>query len=89
MKKFTKRYIWISLLFLLLFVAVTYLPNINHLGYYNDDWWQIYGGENFGTERFTEMYSSDRPARAFLHAPLFSLFGSQILPYQLLALGIR
>ncbi len=89
MKKFTKRYIWISLLFLLLFVAVTYLPNINHLGYYNDDWWQIYGGENFGTDRFTEMYSSDRPARAFLHAPLFSLFGSQILPYQLFALGIR
>lgn len=89
MKRFMKRYIWISLLFLLLYLAVTYLPNINHLGYYNDDWWQIYGGENFGTERFTEMYSSDRPARAFLHAPLFSLFGSQILPYQLLALAIR
>lgn len=89
MKKFTKRNIWISLLFLLIFLAVTYLPNINHLGYYNDDWWQIYGGENFGTERFTDMYSSDRPARAFLHAPLFSLFGSQILPYLLLVLGIR
>jgi len=89
MQKLSNRFSWIALLFLLLFLFVTYLPNINHLGYYNDDWWQIYGGENFGTERFTEMYSSDRPARAYLHAPLFSLFGSQMMPYQLLALAIR
>ncbi len=89
MQKLSNRFSWIALLFLLLFLFVTYLPNINHLGYYNDDWWQIYGGENFGTERFPDMYRSDRPARAYLHAPLFSFFGSQIMPYQLLALAIR
>lgn len=79
----------IAILFLLVFLCITYLPKINHLGFYNDDWWQIYGAENFGVERFEAMYSADRPARTYLHAPLFSLFGSEILPYQLLGLGIR
>lgn len=85
----TNRSTWIAILFLLVFLCIAYLPKINHLGYYNDDWWQIYGGENFGTERFSAMYSTDRPARTYLHAPLYSLFGSEILPYQILALGIR
>jgi hypothetical protein len=85
----SNRSTWIAILFLLVFLCITYMPKINHMGYYNDDWWQIYGAENFGTERFTEMYSSDRPARAYVHAPLFSLFGSQIMPYQLLALATR
>ena len=89
MKNNKNRFTWISLLFLILFLAVTYLPNLNHFGYYNDDWWQIYGGETFGIDRFSEMYSSDRPARAFLHAPLFALFGSAILPYQYLSLVLR
>lgn len=88
MKQFTKS-AWFVLIFLFLFLAITYLPDINHFGYYNDDWWQIYGGETFGTQRFAEMYSSDRPARAFLHAPLFAIFGSQILPYQIVSLVLR
>jgi hypothetical protein len=75
--------------FLFLFALIAYAPKIQIFGYYNDDWWQIYGGENFGIQRFPEMYASDRPALAYWHAFLFSIFGSQILPYQILALGIR
>lgn len=89
MKKFLNNPTRISLFFLVIFLAITYLPNINQLGYYNDDWWQIFGAEKYGVERFSEMYSADRPARAFLHAPLYSLFGSQILPYHILGLVIR
>jgi hypothetical protein len=85
----SNRSTWIAILFLLVFLCITYLPKINHIGYYNDDWWQIYGAENFGTQRFEAMYSADRPARMYLHAPLFSLFGSEIFPYQLVGLGIR
>jgi len=89
MQKNVHQKTWIAALFLLLFLAITFLPNINHLGFYNDDWWQVYGGENYGISRFADMYSSDRPARAIVHAPLFALFGSAILPYQILSLVIR
>jgi hypothetical protein len=89
MSKITRHTFWIGAFFLLLFALISYAPKIQSFGYYNDDWWQIYGGENFGIHRFPEMYASDRPARAFIHAPLYTIFGSQILPYQILAITIR
>lgn len=89
MRKLFKNPFFLAALFLFLFAVIAYIPKIQHFGYYNDDWWQIYGGEKFGVERFPEMYTSDRPARAYWHAFLFSLFGANILPYQFLAVGIR
>lgn len=78
-----------AILFLILFGLIAFLPKIQHFGFYNDDWWQIYGAEISGVERFPEMYASDRPVRAYWHALLFILFGSKILPYQILAVFIR
>lgn len=89
MRKLLKNPFFLAALFLFLFAVIAYIPKIQHFGYYNDDWWQIYGGEKFGVERFPGMYTSDRPARAYWHAFLFSLFGANILPYQILAVGIR
>ena len=89
MLKITRNSFWIGVFFLFLFAIISYAPKIQSFGFYNDDWWQIYGGENIGIQRFPEMYASDRPARAYIHAPLFSLFSSNIFPYQILAFMLR
>ncbi len=89
MQKIFKNHFFIAFLFLLLFSVIAFVPKIQHFGFYNDDWWQIFGAENFGLDRFPEMYTSDRPARAYWHAFLYSIFGSNILPYQISAVGIR
>lgn len=89
MFKKNKQKFFVAILFLIFFGLIAFIPKIQNFGYYNDDWWQILGAENFGAVQFPEMYTSDRPARAFWHALLFLLFGIKIFPYQVLAVGIR
>ena len=45
--------------------------------------------EKFGAERFVEIYESDRPLRGYLSYGLYSIFGHNIIPYQILALALR
>ena len=75
--------------YVLAITCLIYLQKVNSMGFYADDWYEIYGGEKFGSDRFFDIYQSDRPFRGVLSSTLYDVFGSQILSYQLLAIGIR
>lgn len=89
MLKNQKSLFWIVSLLLLIITCVTYLQHVDSMGYYADDWYEIYGGEKFGSTRFFEIYASDRPFRGYLSSTLYDLFDSNILYYQILAIGLR
>ncbi|MBA4385817.1 MAG: hypothetical protein C0410_13855 [Anaerolinea sp.] len=83
-RSFFKKY-W-KALFLLFFVsALAYLPNINKLTLYKDDWYYIVDGFFGGPKIFHDMFFIDRPLRGYLWEFIFSLFKTDPLPYQIFA----
>jgi len=86
--KLTKN-AWISLGLLIGISALAYLPLIHKLGYINDDWYLMYDVRVHGSQFFHDMFSSDRPGRAYLMIPLYSLFGLNPLSYNLSAYLFR
>ncbi len=71
------------LLVLLIASAAAYLPLVGKIGYSNDDWYLMYDAHVAGPQIFHAVYSIDRPARAYVLIPLYSLFGENVLPYHL------
>ena len=81
--------IWIEIALMLIVSAVIYLPFINQFGYYNDDWYSMYAARVGGTQTFHEMYSIDRPGRAYVMIPLYKLFQGHPLYYNISAYVFR
>jgi len=69
------------LLVLIVASAVAYLPLIGKIGYSNDDWYLMYDAHVAGPQIFHAVYSIDRPARAYVLIPLYSLFGENTILY--------
>jgi hypothetical protein len=80
---------WLPFLILLLASAVTYLPFVGQIGYSNDDWYLMYGAHVQGAHYFAPAYERDRPMRAFVLAPEYSLFGDNPLPYHVTMYAFR
>ncbi len=75
---------------LLLFVAgLLYLPFIFKFGYYYDDWYLMYAAGAKGPMIFKDIFSVDRPLRALVMIPAYSLFGNNPLYYNLSAFFLR
>lgn len=80
---------WVQSLGLLLIAACAYLPHVQNLGYYNDDWYVMYDAITQGPNFFTNIFESDRPGRApFMHL-LYIFFGSGAIYYHLSAYIFR
>lgn len=76
--------------FALIFVsALAYLPQVGNLGYLNDDWYLMYDGYVAGPDFFHVVFASDRPLRAFLVGPAFSLFGMSPVFYHIAVYSLR
>jgi hypothetical protein len=88
MKK-RKYPIWIELLLMLIIAGAMYLPFINRFGYYNDDWYLMYAARVEGSQVFHEMFSIDRPGRAYVMIPLYELLGDDPLYYNISAFVFR
>jgi hypothetical protein len=69
--------------------AIAYLPFIAHFSYFNDDWYEMYATGVRGPSVFIDIFSIDRPARAFLMIPLYILFGRNPFPYSVSAYLFR
>lgn len=69
--------------------ALVYLPFVFKFGYYFDDWYIMFAAGARGAEAIREIYSIDRPAGALLMSPLYALFGSNPLFYNLSAFMFR
>jgi len=83
MLKRSKISFLLILLVLLITSATAYLPLVGKIGYSNDDWYLMYDAHVAGPQIFHAVYSVDRPARAYVLIPLYSLFGENVLPYHL------
>lgn len=74
---------------LLLLSSLAYLPFAARIGFMNDDWYLIYDAFTQGPGIFHEVFAIDRPVRAYLQIPLFSLFRENVLPYHISGYAIR
>lgn len=74
---------------ILLVSAVAFLPLIGRIGYMNDDWYLMYSAGAYGPEAFASIFSVDRPARALVMIPAYTLFGENPLYYNLSAYVFR
>jgi len=79
----------ISALILIVIAALAYLPLINQIGYSHDDWYLMASARAEGADVFHEIYSVDRPLRAYVLAPAYRLFGQNVLLYNLSAWTFR
>jgi hypothetical protein len=69
--------------------GLAYLPFVGQFGYFNDDWYLMYAAGAKGASVFREIFSIDRPLRAFVMMPAYNLFGANPLLYNLSALFFR
>jgi hypothetical protein len=83
------RTLRIELILVLVVSGLIYLPFLAQFGYYNDDWYSMYAARVAGTNAFHEMYSIDRPGRAYLMIPLYQLFQGNPLYYNISAYVLR
>jgi hypothetical protein len=80
---------WWGVLLIFVVSAIAYLPLVTHIGYLNDDWYQMYDMQVKGVSFYHEIFAIDRPGRALAMIPLFSLFGFNPLWYHLSAFMFR
>jgi hypothetical protein len=84
--KASPRFDW---LVLTIISALAYLPFVYNFGYFNDDWYLMYAAHAQGAGVFTAVYSIDRPLRALVMAPAYTIFGGNPLYYNLSAYLFR
>ena len=80
---------WFSAILIALIGLSLYLPNLNELGYYRDDWNNIFNADSRGADMLVEHYASDRPADGYLLAAAYKVFGPDPTPYLAMNLGCR
>jgi hypothetical protein len=80
---------WLGLALVVLVFCMAYLPFINQLGYYKDDWHMIFAGDSYGSQKIVEEFSIDRPFMGVLNAWTYDLLGDAPLAWNLLAFGAR
>lgn len=79
----------VELVLMLVVSGLIYLPFITQFGYYNDDWYSMYAARVAGPNAFHQMYSIDRPGRAYVMIPLYKLFQGNPLYYNISAYVLR
>jgi hypothetical protein len=80
---------WTFPLALLLICGVGYGLLIGWLGFYQDDWYQIWFGRAFGSQIFVDYYSYERPFIAGLYLLTTPFIGSNPTSWQIFALFTR
>ena len=79
----------LSLILLILVSAIAYLPLVGRFGYYYDDWYLMHSAGANGPSVFWDIFQVDRPYRALVMIPAYSLFGANPLYYNLSAYLFR
>ncbi len=79
----------IILFFLLAVTAIIYLPGMRDLGYYRDDWNNVFNAFTQGADMLIRHYASDRPVDGYLLSQAYTWFGPNPYPYLLVNLACR
>lgn len=78
-----------SITLLSLISVLVYLLFIHRFGYFYDDWYLMYAAGAKGPAVFWDIFAVDRPLRALVMIPAYSLFGANPLYYNLSAFLFR
>ena len=79
----------ISPIIVAVMAALAYLPWISHLGFYRDDWYQLWAGYIYGPDSIVTLFSIDRPFTGLLYSLAYRVLGPSPLPWQLYSFGLR
>ena len=71
--------LYLSVFLLTLISGMMYLLFIRRFGYFNDDWYLMYAAGANGPSVFWDIFSVDRPLRALVMIPAYTLFGANPL----------
>jgi hypothetical protein len=82
-----KKYLYF--LILILIGCITYAPLLSQLGFYRDDWYQLWALKALGAKSLVTLFSIDRPAMGYLYAATSSLLGTRPLYWHLYSLALR
>ncbi len=88
-KSLLRSELFLSLVLILLAAGAAYMVYLSQIGYTNDDWYLMYAAKTGGPGYFNSIFSFDRPLRALVLAPAYSLFGDSPLLFNLSALVLR
>lgn len=80
---------WFAAALIVMIGLALYLPNLNELGYYRDDWNNLFNADSRGAEMLIDHYASDRPADGYLLSAAYQVFGPNPTPYLAINLGCR
>ena len=81
--------VFVEYVLLALISALVYLIFAQKFGYFNDDWYLMYAAGAKGAGVFWDIFSIDRPLRALVMIPAYTLFGANPLYYNLSAFLFR
>lgn len=85
----SKKSILLVVVLLLAVCLLTYLPGMTQLGFYRDDWNNLFNAYTQGADMLIQHYQSDRPADGYLLRSAYQLFGPRPYPYLLACLACR
>jgi hypothetical protein len=81
----SSRKVGLDIALILVVSALTFLPHVQGLTFYRDDWYYIMDGQLAGADAFLTMFQIDRPARGLVFLLEFMLFGTHPIGYHLSA----
>src|SRR5574338_624469 len=74
-------------LLVVIFLAFGLLAS--QLGFYQDDWQEVWFARSFGPSIFIRFFANERPFNAWVHILTHSLAGDRMLNWHLLAMAAR
>jgi hypothetical protein len=80
---------WTAIGLVSLVAVLTYGLLIPWLGFYRDDWYQLWAGLTLGPRSIVTLFSIDRPVMGYTYAATFSLLRDSAIAWQLYALFLR
>jgi hypothetical protein len=81
--------VWVSIGLIAFVTLLTYGVLIFQLGFYRDDWYQLWTFQAQGPAGLVALFQSDRPLVGYLYALVYQLIGTTPLGWHIYALIIR
>jgi hypothetical protein len=69
--------------------AVIFLPFVNRLGFYRDDWYMLWSANVRGADSIIDLFSIDRPFMGYTYALTYRLLGNTPFTWQLYSYTLR
>jgi hypothetical protein len=80
---------WLAIGLISLVALLAYAPLLARLGFYRDDWYQLWAGETLGRRSIITLFSIDRPFMGYTYAAAFAVLRNSPLAWQAYALILR